>query len=56
MAKGKVTSTSQMAGFRGKNMAKASGPSGKALPGGGKSMVQNLPKVGGKATGSQVGS
>lgn len=45
-------STSKMPVLRGKSMAQSPGVSGKALPGGGKSMVNTLPRIMGKATGS----
>lgn len=52
MAKGKQTSTGKIPGLGGKSMAMTAGPSGKAVPGGGKNMVGNLPTVNGPATGS----
>ena len=49
--KGKVRATGKIPGLGGKSMVTVAGPSGKAVPGRGKSMVQSLPKVMGKATG-----
>ena len=49
--KGKIKSTGKIPGLGGKSMAGAAGPSGKAVPGGGKSMVRSLPSIMGPATG-----
>lgn len=55
MAKGKQTSTGKIPGLGGKSMAMVAGPSGKAVPGGGKSMVSSLPSMMGKATSPSSG-